>query len=211
MRFFCESGPDPEIREEPLSMWILASAIPRAGRCVADCLYLRRVGSNNRQRQLSSMTKKKRNTKWFWNRLNEYVSKENLKQSKQRNMIIESFLEMDDHVSAEDLHDYVKSHNQNSGLATIYRTLNLLKDAGLVEQKQFADGKAVFEVYQPNSHHDHLICVTCDRVIEFENDEIERIQEEVAKKHGLKLTYHRLDLFGECMKESCQYRPDGKI
>ncbi|MFW7379050.1 MAG: Fur family transcriptional regulator [Oligoflexus sp.] len=153
------------------------------------------------------MTKKKRNTKWFWERLNAYLAKENLKQSKQRNAIIELFLAMDDHVSAEDLHAYSRDQQLNTGLATIYRTLNLLKDAGLVEQKQFADGKAVFEVTQPNSHHDHLICVTCDRVIEFENDEIERLQEEIAKKYGLKLTHHRLDLFGECLKENCSYRP----
>jgi len=153
------------------------------------------------------MTKKKRNTKWFWEELNNYVNKQNLKQSKQRNAIIELFLEIDDHVSAEDLHAHARDHQLNTGLATIYRTLNLLKDAKLVEQKQFADGKAVFEIIQPNSHHDHLICTTCDRVIEFENSEIERIQEEIAKKYGLRLTDHRLDLFGECLKESCQYRP----
>lgn len=154
------------------------------------------------------MTKKKKsNNEWFWDRLNEYLVKENLKQSKQRNAIIELFLEMDDHVSAEDLHTYVREHNHNTGLATIYRTLNLLKDAGLVDQKQFADGKAVFEAILPDSHHDHLICTICDRVIEFENDEIERIQEEIALQHGLKLTSHRLDLFGECFKENCEYRP----
>jgi Fur family ferric uptake transcriptional regulator len=156
------------------------------------------------------MTKKYRETTWFWNQLTEYLSKENLKQSKQRNSIIEYFLEMDDHVSAEELHDYVRERNHNTGLATIYRTLNLLKDAGLVEQKQFADGKAVFEIIKPDSHHDHLICTTCERVIEFENDEIERLQIEVAKAHGLKLTHHRLDLFGSCTKEDCEFRPKAK-
>ena len=82
---------------------------------------------------------KKKNYDWFWTKLNEYLSKANLKHSKQRNQVIEYFLEMDDHVSAEELHLYAKENESNAGMATIYRTLNLLRDAGLVEQKQVAD------------------------------------------------------------------------
>lgn len=144
---------------------------------------------------------------WFWKRLNAYLDKANLKQSKQRNLVIECLLELKEHVSAEELHQHLKSRNNNTGLATVYRTLNLLKDAGLVEQKQFMDGKSVFEVISPDSHHDHLICTLCERVIEFENEAIERLQEKVAAEFGFKLSDHRLDLFGECLDMSCQYRP----
>ena len=150
------------------------------------------------------MKKKKVDFTWFWERLDEYLAKSGLKQSKQRNIIIEYFLDLDDHVSAEDLHAYAKDQGASAGMATIYRTLNLLKDAGLVEQKQFADGKAVFELNRPDAHHDHLICTQCGKVIEFESDEIERLQEEVAKKYGMKLTHHSLDLFGVCVKPKCK-------
>ena len=135
---------------------------------------------------------------WFWERLDQYLAKSQLKQSKQRNYIIEEFLKLDAHVSAEDLHGVLKNTEHNPGLATVYRTLNLLKDAGLVDQKQFSDGKSVFEVLAPDSHHDHLICVSCHKVIEFENPEIEKLQGEVAQRYGFRLTHHSLDLFGYC-------------
>ncbi len=135
---------------------------------------------------------------WFWDKLDQYLAKAQLKQSKQRNFIIEEFLRLNTHVSAEDLYSRLKSSEHNPGLATVYRTLNLLKEAGLVDQKQFSDGKAVFEILAPGTHHDHLICVACHKVIEFENDEIETLQEEVAKRYGFRLTHHSLDLFGYC-------------
>ena len=150
------------------------------------------------------MKKQKVDYTWFWDKLNAYLDTSKLKHSKQRNVIIEYFLKMDDHVSAEDLHAYAKEDGSTAGMATIYRTLNLLKDANLVEQKQFADGKAVFELNLPDSHHDHLICTKCGKVVEFENTQIEKLQEEVAKKYGMKLTHHSLDLFGICEKPKCK-------
>lgn len=153
------------------------------------------------------MGSKEQDLQWFWSRLETYLDRENLKQSKQRNRIIELFIEMNDHVSAEELHQYALSKDVPAGLATIYRTLKLLKDASLVDQKQFEDGKFVFEIDWPHSHHDHLICQTCERVIEFENQEIERLQNEVAKAYGFRLTNHRLDLWGECLDAKCEYRP----
>ncbi len=135
---------------------------------------------------------------WFWERLNQYLAKSQLKHSKQRNFIIQEFLQMKTHVSAEELYSQLKNTEHNPGLATVYRTLNLLKEAALVDQKQFSDGKSVFEVMEPGGHHDHLICLICHKVIEFENDEIEQLQELVAKKHGFKLTKHSLELFGHC-------------
>jgi Fur family ferric uptake transcriptional regulator len=145
---------------------------------------------------------------WFWGKLEKYLESANLKQSKQRNSIVAHFLDLDEHVSAEGLHQYMRSKKENTGLATVYRTLNLLKEAGLVEQKQFLDGKAVYEVVKPDSHHDHLICTICDRVIEFENEEIEKLQKQVAESFGFRLDHHRLDLFGTCLKVNCDYRSE---
>lgn len=135
---------------------------------------------------------------WFWEGLDAYLARNQLKQTKQRKLIVKRFLEMKTHVDAEDLYESVRKDGHNIGLATIYRTLNLLKDAGLAEQNSFADGRAVFEINKPGDHHDHLVCVDCGKVVEFENEQIEELQRNVAKENHFVLTSHRLDLFGHC-------------
>lgn len=135
---------------------------------------------------------------WLWTKLDSHLASRKLKQTKQRQIIIEAFLGLGGHISAEDLHDHIRGLGNNIGLATIYRTLNLLREAEVVNQKQFADGRAVYEVDAPGSHHDHLICLKCNKVVEFENDEIEALQIKVATENGFKLVSHSLDLFGYC-------------
>jgi Fur family ferric uptake transcriptional regulator len=148
------------------------------------------------------MTSNAQSDEWFWQKLDGYLADQGLKQTQQRKMVIQYFLGMEKHVSVEELHEFIRRKGHPIGLATVYRTLSLLKEAGLVEQKQFAEGKSVYEVNEPNSHHDHLICISCRKVIEFENDGIEKLQEEVAKEHEFTLVYHSLDLFGYCKR--CQ-------
>lgn len=135
---------------------------------------------------------------WFWQGLNRYLLAKQLKQTKQRKSIVEIFLSMNNHISAEELHEEVKRRGHNIGLATIYRTLNLLKDADLVEQQQFDDGRAVFEVLQPGEHHDHIICTKCRKVVEFHNEAIEELQRAIAREHGFELSYHTHELYGLC-------------
>lgn len=135
---------------------------------------------------------------WFWTRLDRYLAEHELKQTKQRKQIIESLILCREHIDAESLHNRVRIEDPNIGLATIYRTLNMLKSAGLISEHAFADGKAVYEIDVPDMHHDHLVCIECHQVIEFENAEIEKLQEKIAGHHGFKLTSHRLDLFGLC-------------
>lgn len=145
--------------------------------------------------------------RWFWDKLDGYLSEKGLKQTQQRKLIVEYFLNLEGHVSAEDLHDYIRGKGHQPGLATIYRTLALLKEADLVDQKQFAEGKAVYEVKSPNSHHDHLICLDCGHVMEFENQKIEKLQEQVARELGFELVSHSLDMFGRCKnKANCKNR-----
>ena len=143
--------------------------------------------------------------KWFWKELDHYLETKQLKQTKQRQTVIEVFLESQNHVDAEGLLDNIKSKGFNIGLATVYRTLNLLREAGIVEQRSFADGRTLFEISHPDEHHDHLVCLKCGKVVEFENEQIERLQEEIAEHHGFTLTSHRLDLFGRC--SDCQKLP----
>jgi Fur family ferric uptake transcriptional regulator len=145
--------------------------------------------------------------RWFWEALDTYLADKNLKQTQQRRKLIELFLKMNSHVSAEELHEAARNAGHNIGLATIYRTLNLLAEADLVEQKSFVDGRHVYEVNMPGEHHDHLICLDCGAVIEFENEEIEKLQEKIAQSRGFELKVHRLDLFGRCLKkDTCERR-----
>jgi Fur family ferric uptake transcriptional regulator len=139
---------------------------------------------------------------WFWESLDQYLLKMGLKQTQQRRLIVQQFLELNAHVDADELHRRVNASGHDVGLATIYRTLNLLTEAGLVEQKSFQDGRHVFEVAHPDQHHDHLICTRCGNVVEFEDQEIESLQNKIAEKYGVALQSHRLDLFGVCVDEA---------
>lgn len=160
-------------------------------------------------RMVRPQTKKIESYRWFWDALDLYLSKKNLKQTRQRKQIVELFIGLKTHLSAEELHEAARREGLGVGLATIYRTLNLLAEAGLAEQKSFGDGKHVYEINMPGEHHDHIICLDCGSVIEFGNDEIERLQEKVAAVHDFKLTSHRLDLFGHCQRQPCDRRPKG--
>ena len=144
------------------------------------------------------MEKEEKDFAWFWLGLDEYLLCHQLKQTKQRKVIVSFFLKLARHVDAEDLYHKVRAEGHSIGLATIYRTLNLLKDAGLVEQHSFADGRAIFEIAPPGSHHDHLVCLKCGKIEEFENAAIEELQEKIALERGFVLTSHRLALYGHC-------------
>lgn len=143
--------------------------------------------------------------KWFWDKLNDYLEKSQLKQTQQRKTIVEYILTCGRHVDAEELYLAMKNEGYPVGLATIYRTLNLLMEAGLVEQRNFSSGRTLFEVMDPMVHHDHLICVDCGQVFEFENDDLEALKVSVTEKLGFTLTRHQLDLYGKCrMGTDCE-------
>lgn len=101
------------------------------------------------------------------------------------------------HISAEDVYKILLDLGEEIGLATVYRVLNQFDDAGIVTRHHFEGGKSVFEL-ATSTHHDHLVCLKCGKVVEFEDDVIERRQLEVAERNGIKLTNHSLYLYGEC-------------
>jgi Fur family ferric uptake transcriptional regulator len=101
------------------------------------------------------------------------------------------------HISAEDVYKILLEHNDEIGLATVYRVLNQFDDAGIVTRHHFEGGKSVFEL-TGTEHHDHLVCLKCGKVVEFHNEIIESLQCEVAVENGIKLTHHSLYLYGEC-------------
>ena len=108
------------------------------------------------------------------------------------------------HISAEDVYKLLLEIGEDIGLATVYRVLNQFDDAGILTRHHFEGGKSVFEL-TGGSHHDHLVCLKCGKVIEFEDEVIEAKQLEIAEKNGIKLTHHSLYLYGECKDtEQCK-------
>ena len=101
------------------------------------------------------------------------------------------------HVSAEDVYKLLLENGEEIGLATVYRVLTQFEDAGLVARHHFEGGHSVFEL-SPDQHHDHIVCVKCGRVEEFNDVEIERRQSMIAESLGFELTDHDLNMYGLC-------------
>ncbi|MDH5737403.1 MAG: ferric iron uptake transcriptional regulator [Gammaproteobacteria bacterium] len=114
-----------------------------------------------------------------------------------------SILESSDvhHLSAEDVYKRLLENNEEIGLATVYRVLTQFESAGLVVRHNFEGGHSVFELARDN-HHDHLVCVKCGQVEEFESEAIENLQEKIASERGFELTDHILNMYGLC--PACQ-------
>ncbi len=131
---------------------------------------------------------------------NAYLRNNSLNTTVQREAIVQEFLASSGHVSTDDLLEMVRGRHKKIGYATVYRTLKLLLDAGLAHARDFGDGQTRYEVVL--DHHDHLICSKCGLVLEFEDDEIEALQDKVAQRlGGFKIERHRLELYGICPKE----------
>ena len=121
-----------------------------------------------------------------------------LKSTAPRDDIARVFFELRRHISAEELYAEVKKINPHVGYATIYRTLKLLKECELVSERHFDDGQGRYEIIDEQRHHDHFICERCGKIIEFENDELELMQQTIAQKLGVLLTHHKMELYGLC-------------
>jgi len=137
-------------------------------------------------------------------RLNDYMTRHGLRSTEQRRVVTELFFASEGHLSIEELLDEVRVKEPRIGYATVYRTLKLLKECGLAFERHFGDGVSRYEVAWSDEHHDHLICVECEKIIEFEDDDIEALQHQVAAKHGFALVRHKLELYGVC--PACQAR-----
>jgi Fur family ferric uptake transcriptional regulator len=130
--------------------------------------------------------------------LMEYLAGQGLKSTQQRDEILKVFVGAGRHLSAEELYALVKKSYPGIGYATVYRTLKLLAEAGLAEERRFEDGFTRYEYRATNGHHDHLICTKCGSIIEFENARIEELQQDVARKNKFLVQNHKLELYGLC-------------
>ncbi|MBQ0930197.1 ferric iron uptake transcriptional regulator [Ideonella sp. 4Y16] len=110
------------------------------------------------------------------------------------------------HMTAEDVFKALLAEGSDIGLATVYRVLMQFEQAGILARSHFESGKSVFELNE-GQHHDHLVCMTCGRVEEFFDPEIEARQRDIAARNGFQLQEHALSLYAVCTREHCEHRP----
>lgn len=122
-----------------------------------------------------------------------------LKSTSQRDDIAKAFFNAEEHFSVEDLHAAVRKVNPRVGYATVYRTLKLLKEVGLATERHFDDGQARYEATaDEGQHHDHIICERCNKIVEFNSETLEQLQERIARFLGFVVSRHRMELYGIC-------------
>jgi len=131
-----------------------------------------------------------------------YLSDRNLPATQQRLAVASVVLDAADHLSAEDVARRVETRDVTVGLATVYRTLDLLVASGLVQQRDFGEGFRRYEPVAPGQAHEHCICSACGKVMEFSNDRLERMIALLAEEAEFRPHHHRLEVFGLCRE--CQ-------
>ena len=136
----------------------------------------------------------------------EHIQAAGLRRTGQRDLILETFLSTEEHLTSEDLYTLVRRQDPSVGQTTVYRTLKLLTEAGLAREVRFGDNKTYYEHHYNHEHHDHMICTECGKVIEFFSPDIESLQDEMADNFGFKPTHHSLRLWGICAE--CQGQED---
>lgn len=129
-------------------------------------------------------------------KIEKLLAEQGIKLTGQRKIIAKVISESTDHPDVEELRARAAKIDSNISIATVYRAVKLFEDLGLIEKHDFRDGRARYEEATDKNHHDHLIDITSGKVIEFKNEQIEKLQEIVAKELGFKLIDHRLELYG---------------
>jgi len=127
------------------------------------------------------------------------MAKHGLKASRQREIIADVFFDAQGHLTVDELLRAVRKVDERISQATVYRTMKLLNDCGVAEARHFLDGQTRYELSDAgDEHHDHLICTSCNKIVEFVDDRIEDLQEKVAAAHGFVVTDHKMELYGLC-------------
>ena len=146
--------------------------------------------------QLSAVEMKQAKKKIF----QEFIAAKGLKSTRQRDIILDSFLSSDRHLSIEELYLKLRAKHSGIGYATVYRTLKLFAESGIAREIHFGDGQTRYEHLAAGEHHDHLVCTGCGTIVEFENEAIEKLQDEIATGYGFLIKNHKLELYGLCAK-----------
>ena len=134
------------------------------------------------------------------NEIENLCAKKGVRLTDQRKLIAKVMAESEDHPDVDELHKRVTKIDNKISIATVYRTVKLFEEAGIVSKHDFKGNKSRYE-QAPEEHHDHLIDINTGEIIEFVNEDIEKLQNEVAEKLGYKLVDHRLELYGSKIKK----------
>lgn len=138
-------------------------------------------------------------------KLSRYMARHGKKNTRQRDAILDVFFAQDGHVSLQELQEEAQKVESSIGFATVYRTMKMLTEAGVAHERRFGEGYARYEVADLGEHHDHLICTICRHIFEFEDEVIERRQNEIAGRFGLRVLQHRHEMYGECVNpDTCE-------
>lgn len=130
--------------------------------------------------------------------LKDYLTAHGLRFTRQRELIAEAFFEAEGHPNIDELYDRVRRRDRRIGQATVYRTLKLLVDSGLANSSRFGGSAARYEAADDDDHHDHLVCTRCGKILEFVNETIELLQEQIATEHGFVMVDHKMEIYGVC-------------
>jgi len=140
---------------------------------------------------INEITEKKEQLKTF-------MKLKGFKSTRQRDIIASEFFKCEDHITAEDLYKKINKRHKEIGATTVYRTLKLLAESGLATARVFADQLTRYEPVSEDEHHDHLICLDCGSIIEFEDPKLERLQEKIASDFGFSIVDHKMEFYGYC-------------
>lgn len=132
-------------------------------------------------------------------RIEKLCAEKRMKMTSQRRVIARVLSVAQDHPDVEEVYRRAVEVDASVSIATVYRTVRLFEEVGILEKHDFGDGRSRYEE-ATDDHHDHLINIKTGEVVEFTNDQIEALQEQIAKDHGLKLVDHKLELYGVPIK-----------
>ncbi len=130
--------------------------------------------------------------------LRSYLRENNLRFTTERVIILEEIFSSPPHFDAEQLFIQIRNKHQHISRATVYRTLDLLSQIGIIKKENLGQGYASYELNLNIPHHDHMICVECGKVVEFVDEVIEKRQKEISEKYGMEMIRHQLQIFGRC-------------
>jgi Fur family ferric uptake transcriptional regulator len=133
-----------------------------------------------------------------------YLREQGLPVTAQREQVAEVVLGSRGHLSVEEIEQRLRDLGLRIGKATVYRTLDILARSGMITERDFGEGFRRYERVPGHPHHEHLICTRCGRVVEFRNDQLERIKARIAEEYGFLHHHHRLEIYGLCRE--CQQR-----
>lgn len=137
-------------------------------------------------------------------RFRRFLRDHRLPVTRQRDLVAQTVLLAEDHLSVDGIRRRLRDKGEQVGTATVYRTLDVLLESGLVRAHDFGEGFKRYEAMPAQAHHEHLICERCGRVVEFQNERLERMLPIIADEHGFQHDRHRVEIYGICRE--CRQR-----